>query len=86
MKLNEITPQQLSRETGKFLKQAKRVPVVVRSGKGPALVIHAMSNDDIVDALITAHPRFRASIRRARRNRAAGKGIPLSEIRKSFGL
>ena len=86
MKLREITPQQLARETGKFLNQARRAPVVVRSGKGPALVIRAMSDEDIADELITAHPGFRASIRKARRNRAAGKGIPLKEIRKSFGL
>jgi len=45
-----------------------------------------MSDDDLADELITAHPRFRASIRRARRNRAAGKGIPLKDVRKSFGL
>jgi hypothetical protein len=86
MKLKEITPQQLARETGKFLKQAKRAPVVVRSGKGPALVIRAVSDEDLADELIIAHPKFRASIRRARRNRAAGKGISLQEVRKSFGL
>ncbi len=86
MKLKEITPQQLAQDTGKFLRQAKRTPVVIRSGKGPALVIRAMSDDDLADELITAHPRFRASIRRARRNRAAGKGIPLKDVRKSFGL
>ena len=67
MKLREITPQQLARETGKFLNQAKRTPVVVRSGKGPALLIRAMSDEDIADELITAHPGFRASIRKARR-------------------
>ena len=86
MKIRQITPQQLVQDTGKFLRQAKRTPVVIRSGKGPALVIRAMSDDDLADELITAHPRFRASIRRARRNRAAGKGIPLKDVRKSFGL
>jgi len=85
MKIRQITPEQFARETAKFLKQARRSPVVVRSGKGPALVIRAMSDDDLVDTLITAHPRFRASIKKARRNRAAGKGIPLDEIKKSFG-
>ena len=86
MKIRQITPQQLARDPAKFLNQAKRTPVVVRSGKGPALLIRAMSDEDIADELIIAHPKFRESIRRARRNRAAGKGIPLAEVRKSFGL
>jgi hypothetical protein len=86
MKLKQITPQQLARDTGKFLNQAKRTPLVVRTGKGPALLIRAMSEDDLADALITAHPGFKASIRRARRNRVAGKGIPLNEVRESLGL
>jgi len=86
MKFKQITAKELAKDTGKFLRQAKRAPVVVRTGKGPALVIRAMSEDDLMDTLITAHPRFRASIRRARKNRAAGKGIPLKEIRASFGL
>jgi hypothetical protein len=86
MKLKQITPKQLAEETGKFLNQAKRTPVVVRSGNGPALLIRAMSDEDLQDALITAHPGFRASIRKARRNRAAGKGIPLKDVRRSLNL
>ncbi|MFI5382470.1 MAG: hypothetical protein ACHRHE_24525, partial [Tepidisphaerales bacterium] len=71
MKLKQITAEQLAMETRKFLDHAQRAPLVVRSGKGPALVIRAVSDEDLADELATANPRFMASIRRARRNRAA---------------
>jgi hypothetical protein len=35
-----------------------------------------------VDTLLMQSPSFRASIRAARRNMAAGKGIPLAEARR----
>jgi hypothetical protein len=84
MKFKEITPRQLAQDTGKFLSAAQRRPIVVRSGKGKPLVIRAMSEDDLADTLITAHPQFRASIRKARRNRAAGKGISLKQVREEL--
>jgi hypothetical protein len=82
MKLKEITAKQFALETGKFLGQAQREPLLVRSEKGPALVIRRIQEDDLADELVTANLRFRASIRRARRNRAAGRGIPLEKVRK----
>jgi len=44
-------------------------------------VFRSVSNDDLADELLTANPRFRASIRRARRNRAAGRGVALADVR-----
>jgi hypothetical protein len=81
MKVNQITPEQFALETRKFLDQARRAPVVIRAAKGEALVIRSVSNDDLADELLTANPRFRASIRRARRNRAAGRGVALADVR-----
>ena len=82
MKLKQITAEQFAMETSKFLGHAQHAPLVVRSDHGPALVIRAVSDDDLADELLTANPRFQASIRRARRNRAAGKGIPLRQVRE----
>ena len=82
MKLKQITAEQFAMETSKFLGRAQHAPLVVRSGKGPALVIRAVSDDDLAEELVTNNPRFRASIRRARRNRTAGKGIPLKQVRE----
>lgn len=84
MRLKEITAEQFALETGKFLGQARRSPVVVRSGKGPALVIRQVGEEELADELLLASPRFRASIRRARRNRAAGKGLSLKKVRGMF--
>jgi hypothetical protein len=81
MKLKQITAEQFALETGKFLGQAQRSPLLVRSEKGPALVIRPVVDDDLADDLLPANPRFRASIRRARRNRAAGKGLSLKKVR-----
>ena len=82
MKLKQITAKQFAKETSKFLDQAQRWPLVVRSEKGPALLIRPVSDDDVADELILTSPRFRDSIRRARRNRAAGKGVSLQKVRR----
>ena len=82
MKIRQITAEQLAMETSKFLGHAQHAPLVVRSGKGPALMIRAVSDEDLADELVAANPRFQASIRRARRNRAAGKGIALERVRE----
>ena len=81
MKLKQITAEQFALETSKFLGQAQRSPLVVRSDKGPALVIRPITDDDVADELLLTNPRFRASIRRARRNRATGKGVSLKKLR-----
>jgi hypothetical protein len=82
MKLKQITVEQLTTQPQKYLGQAQRTPLVVRSRNGRALVIRPIGDDELADELISAHPRFRASIRRARRNRKAGKGVPLRQVRK----
>jgi len=81
MRLREITAEQFAMETGKFLDQAQRSPLLVKSGKGRALVVRPLDEDDLADDLVAESPRFRDSIRRARQDRAAGKGIPLRNVR-----
>jgi hypothetical protein len=85
MKLKEITAEQFALEISKFLSQAQQRPLLVRSEKGPTLVLRPVTEDDLADELLLASPRFRASIRRARRNRSAGKAVPLSKVRQILG-
>jgi hypothetical protein len=42
MKVKQVTLQQLAQDTKKVLARAQREPVVVRAGKGKALVIRAV--------------------------------------------
>jgi|GEM_PF-2544089 len=85
MKLKEVSDEQFAMETGKFLDQARHAPLLVRSKKGAALVIRKIADDDMADEIILTHPAFRKSIRRARRDRAAGKSMTLQEVRQHFG-
>jgi hypothetical protein len=77
VKFREITAEQLALETSNFLGQASRSPLIVRRVRGPALVIRPIGDDEVAEELILRNPRFGASIRCARRNRRAGKGISL---------
>lgn len=80
-----VSVEQLGLETAKVVGQARRSPILVRDAQGGTLVLRALADDDIADELIVQHPKFRASIRRARRNRAAGKGIPLQQALDELG-
>jgi hypothetical protein len=82
MKLKQITAEQLASNTTKFLGQAQRSPLVIQSLSGPALLIRRISDDDLAERLIVASPKFRASIRRARANRANGKAISLKKAQE----
>lgn len=82
MTLKMISVERLGRDAAKIVDQASRRPVLVRAAEGKTLVLRAVSDDDLADELLAKHPEFRASIRRAQRNRAAGKGIPLAAARR----
>jgi len=82
MTVKTISVEQLGRDTAKIVGEAAKRPVLVRGARGETLVLRAASDDDLADELIVKHPGFRASIRRARRNRAAGKGVPLAVARR----
>ena len=47
-----------------------------------AVLIQEMNEDDLIDELLLQHPEIKASIRKADREIAAGKGIPLAEARR----
>jgi hypothetical protein len=84
MKLKTVSVEELSADTSKVIRQARKGPILVRDGRGVTVVIRHLADDDLADELIVKHPRFKASIRRARRNLARGKGIPLAEVRRRF--
>jgi len=81
MKLKSVTVEQLALETGKIINEARKRPVIVHTPGKDTLILR-MVDDDEVDELLMRSPSFRASIREARRNMAAGKGIPLAEARR----
>jgi len=82
MKLKSVTVEQLALETGRIVNEARKRPVVVHAPGKQTLILRPLIDDDAVDELLMQSPSFRASIRAARRNMAAGKGIPLAEARR----
>ncbi|HSZ55689.1 MAG TPA: hypothetical protein VK797_08520 [Tepidisphaeraceae bacterium] len=81
MKLKTISVEQLALETAKVIDEARKHPVVVRSPGKPPLILRQLVDDDTADELVIHNPKFRASIRAARRRRGAGKGISLAAAR-----
>ena len=86
MKLKTVTVEQLASDTRKLVNDARKRPIVVQSaGKSP-LILRALVDDDAADELLIRNPRFRAGIRAARRRHAAGKSVPLAEVRKRLKI
>lgn len=82
MKLKTISVEQLAMETSKIVSEARRQPVVVRAqGKAP-LILRPLLDDDAAEVLLLRSAPFRATVRAARRERAAGKGTPLAKARR----
>jgi hypothetical protein len=82
MKLKTVTANDLAVATTKVLKAARKQPVIVRTPGEAALILRPLVDDDAADDLLVGSRAFRASVRAARRRRAAGKGIPLAEARR----
>ena len=82
MKLKAITVEQLALETEKTVNDARKHPIVVRAAGKPALILRPLIDDEAADELLLQSGSFRASIRAARRRRAAGKGISLADARQ----
>jgi hypothetical protein len=86
MRLRTVSVEELGLDTGKIVRLAHKQAVLVRSPGQPTLVLRKLVDDDLADELVTRHPAFRASIRKARKNLAEGKGIPLAEVRRQLGV
>jgi hypothetical protein len=82
MKPKQITATQFEKETRKFLGQAQRGIAVVRAQKGRAILLRGVSEEELAEELLLTRRTFRESIRRARRNRRQGRGVPLKKVRE----
>ena len=63
---------------------ALQEPVLVTDGGQPLLVVRSLLDDEAMDDLIAQHPAFKASIKRARQQKAAGKVKTLAELREKY--
>jgi hypothetical protein len=86
MGLRTVSLEKLGLETGRIVRLARKHAVLVRAPGQPTLVIRHLADDDLADELVVEHPAFRASIRRARRNRLKGKGIPWAAAKRRLGV
>jgi PHD/YefM family antitoxin component YafN of YafNO toxin-antitoxin module len=86
MRLKTISIEQLGLETAKAARQAAESPVLIRGPGKRLLVLRSLADDDLTDEIIARHPAFRASIRRARRRFAAGRGTSLTEAKRLLGV
>lgn len=82
MSLKTVSVEQLALETGRVVAQARKGPVLVQAAGQPTLVLRHLVDDDLADELLARNPEFRASIRKARKNRVEGKGISLARARR----
>lgn len=64
--------------------QALQGPVLVTDDGKPILVVRSLLDDEAVDDLIAQHPAFKASIERARQQKATGKVKTLAELREKY--
>jgi hypothetical protein len=79
-----VSQATFARETGKLLKVAQTRPVLVKATGKPTLVIRRLADDDLADELIVRHPKFRASVRKARANLRAGRYVTLEEAKRQL--
>jgi len=64
--------------------RALQEPVLVTDDGKPILVVRSLLDDEAVDDLIAQHPAFKASIKRARQQKAMGKVKMLAELREKY--
>lgn len=77
-----ISAEDLGLATAKILAQAAKAPVLIKVKGKPTFVLRHLTEDDLTDELLVASPRFRTSVRRARRQIRSGKAVPLLEARR----
>jgi hypothetical protein len=82
MKLKAIDIEQLGTRGGNVVRQARKKPVIIREQNADTFVVRRLVDDDLADDFLIKNPRFRASLKAAMKRCAAGKDIPLAEVRK----
>ena len=82
--MTTIALENLSKVVRDQVLQALQEPVLVTDEGKPILVVRNLLEDDVADDLIARHPAFRASIERARQQKAEGKVKTLAELRAKY--
>jgi len=82
--MTTIALESLSKTVRDQVLRALQEPVLLTDDGKPLLVIQSLLDDEAVDDLIAQHPAFRASIERARQQKAAGKVKTLAELREKY--
>lgn len=59
-------------------------PILVTDHQRPMLIVRSLADDDAADDLITQHPVFQESIRRARQQMIDGQVHTLAELRAAY--
>jgi len=84
--MRKVALERLSKGVRSLVLRAIEEPVLVTEAGEPILVVRNVLEDDVADELIVRHPEFRASIERARKQKAAGQAKSLAEMRKKYSL
>ena len=82
--MTTIALENLSKAVRDQVLQALQEPVLVTDEGKPILVVRNLLEDDVADDLIAQHPAFKASIQRARQQKAEGKVKTLAELRAKY--
>ena len=82
--MTTIALESLSKSVRAQVFRALQEPVLVTDEGKPILVVRSLWDDEAVDDLIAQHPAFKASIERARQQKATGKVKLLAELREKY--
>jgi PHD/YefM family antitoxin component YafN of YafNO toxin-antitoxin module len=83
--MKTIDATEATRTLSEYARKGLREPLVVTRRGKPVLALTPLDGD-WESIAIANNPAFLAIIKRSRRSLAAGKGIPLEELRRRLGL
>lgn len=69
-----------------YARKARREPVLVTRRGRPVAVLHAVTDEEWEDLVVSTHPAFVALMKRSYSRHKPGTGIPLEEIEREFGV
>ena len=84
MKTLEVT--QAKGDLASYAEQVREEPVVLTDRGRPIMALLPIENADLETVTLSNDPRFIAMIERSRVRYPPGSGIPLTEIRRKYGL
>jgi antitoxin (DNA-binding transcriptional repressor) of toxin-antitoxin stability system len=69
-----------------YTRKARKEPVVVTRHGKPVALLRSLTQDEWEDFVISTDPRFIAMIERSRVRYKPGRGIPLAEVMRTYGI